>query len=193
MSITTDSSLTPYGPEVRVLLPCPGPVLRVHAEHRLDVNKSVVSATGPIDAVAAPAVAGRVFGDLCPYRVVMAVLEECQKIPFAVAQDGLVAALEQMTNGFVLAVKVQSIALVDTLEGLGQGYVLHLDQQMEMIAHEDIGIETEMMTWLIGGHNPEVLLVVGRIFEDLLLLVAAGDDVIEGACVFYAGLSRHGQ
>ena len=38
----------------------------------------------------------------------------------------------------------------------------------------------------------EVLLEVRDILEHALLLVAANDDVVEGAGEFYAGLKRHG-
>jgi len=59
---------------------------------------------------------------------------------------------------------------------------------MEMVAHENVSIEAEMLALLVGRNELEVLLVVRCFFEDLLPLVAAGDDVVESAGIFDAGL-----
>jgi len=60
---------------------------------------------------------------------------------------------------------------------------------MEMVAHENVSIEAEMLALLVGRNELEVLLVVRCFFEDLLPLVAAGDDVVESAGIFDAGLA----
>jgi len=46
----------------------------------------------------------------------------------------------------------------------------------------------EMLPLFVRRHDLEVFLIIRGIFEYLLLLVAAGDDVIEGAGIFDAGL-----
>jgi len=46
------------------------------------------------------------------------VLEEAQQIGFPVTQNGLIAPLEEMANGFIFAVEVQRVALIDALEDL---------------------------------------------------------------------------
>jgi hypothetical protein len=88
-------------------------------------------------------------------------------------------------------VEMHRIALVDALEDLGQGHILCFDQEMDMVTHEDIGIQVEMLALFVGCHELKVLLVVLLILEDLLFLVSAGDNVIKGAGVFDAGFAGH--
>jgi hypothetical protein len=64
---------------------------------------------------------------------------------------------------------------------------------MDVVAHEDVGIEMKGITGLVSREDLEKLLIVGEVFEYLLTLIAAGDDVIEGAVVFDAGLSGHAE
>jgi len=98
-----------------------------------------------------------------------------------------------VTHGSILAIKVHGIALIDPLEALGQRDIVRLDKQMEMVTHENIGVETEMEPRFIGGNYLEVFFVIRSFFEDLLFLVAARDDMIKGAVVFDTGFSRHGR
>jgi len=60
-----------------------------------------------------------------------------------------------------------------------------------VVPHEDVCIEMKGITGLVGCQDLEKLLIVGRVFEDLLALIAAGDDMIECSLVFNAGLSGH--
>jgi hypothetical protein len=58
---------------------------------------------------------------------------------------------------------------------------------MDVIAHEHIGIKAKMVALFVGSKNAEVFLEVRWFFEDLMFLVPPGDDVIQGAVVFYPG------
>jgi hypothetical protein len=69
--------------------------------------------------------------------------------------------------------------------------VLHFNQEMDVIAHEHIGIGAKMVALFVGGKNAEIFLEVRWFFEYLLLLVPPGDDVIKSAVVFYPRLSCH--
>jgi hypothetical protein len=93
-----------------------------------------------------------------------------------------------VANGAVFPVEMHRIALVDALEDLGQGHILCFDQEMDMVTHEDIGIQVEMLALFVGCHELKVLLVVLLILEDLLFLVSAGDNVIKGAEYSMRGL-----
>jgi len=121
----------------------------------------------------------------------MNVFEEREKIRLPIAQNGFVAALKKMTDGAVFPVEVHGIALVDALENPGQRDVLCFDQQVEVVAHEDISIDVEMLSLFVRRHDLEILLIVPRIFEDLLLLVATGYDMIEGASILDAWFAGH--
>ncbi len=62
---------------------------------------------------------------------------------------------------------------------------------MYVIAHENVRVEVEMTPLFVGCDDLEVLLVVRPVLEDFLFLIAAGDDMVEGAGKFDAGLSWH--
>jgi hypothetical protein len=120
------------------------------------------------------------------------VLEERQKIALLIAQDCLIAALEEVAYGPIFAIEVHGIALIDALEALGQRHVLRLDKEVKMVAHENISVEMEMMPRFIGGDYLKEFFVILCFLEDLLLLIAARDDVIKSAVVFDTGFSWHG-
>jgi hypothetical protein len=161
--------------------------------NRNTVSVSTSPSPLPIDGLAAPAIVKRFPRDLCPHRIKVNVLEKRQQVAFLIAEDRLVAALEEVAHGSILAIEVHGIALINTLEALRQRDVLHLDKQMDMIAHENISVETEMMTRFIGGNYLKVFFVIRGFLEDLLFLVTARDDMIKGAGVFDAGFSWHGR
>ncbi len=54
------------------------------------------------------------------------------------------------------------------------------------------GIQGVMIAVLEDGEELDEFLIVGVVFEDLLSLIAARNDVIERALELYARLSRHG-
>jgi len=64
---------------------------------------------------------------------------------------------------------------------------------MDMVAHEDVGVERAMIAVLVDGEQLEILLMIGRLFEDLLPLVPPRDDMVESAFILYPRLPWHEQ
>jgi hypothetical protein len=62
---------------------------------------------------------------------------------------------------------------------------------MHVVVHENIGVDAAARAILIHGEGEEILLEIRWILKNAPFLVAANDDVIEGAGKFDAGLSRH--
>jgi hypothetical protein len=116
-----------------------------------------------------------------------AYFEEGNEVPFLFAQDLLVSVLEKWPLVFIGFVKVQGIALVNALKDLGERDVFRFNQEMDVTACENIGIEAKMVALFVGEKNAEVFLEVGWFLENLLFL-PPGDAVIKGAVVFYPGL-----
>jgi hypothetical protein len=56
-----------------------------------------------------------------------------------------------------------------------------------------IEVEAIVVAVLVDRKDLKILFVVGRTFKDLPALVAAGDDMVEGAFKFYAGFAEHGR
>ena len=63
---------------------------------------------------------------------------------------------------------------------------------MDMVDHQDIGIETIRVSLLISSKYFEVFGKVVGVFEYLLSLIAPGYDVIECTFKFYPRFSCHG-
>jgi hypothetical protein len=122
----------------------------------------------------------------------MDIFEERKEIGVAVAEDGFVTALEEMTDGTVSPVEVHRVALVDALKDPGQRDIPCFNQQMDMIVHEDIGIQMVGVTIFIDGQESEIPLKVGRIFKYLLSLVTSRDDMVEGPIKLYPRFPWHG-
>jgi hypothetical protein len=121
----------------------------------------------------------------------MDVLKEFEKVAISVAEDGFIPPLEQMSDGSVLFVKVHSIALVDALEDLGEWSITRFNQKMDVVSHEDVGIEAEGVALFVAGEECEIFVEVTCALEDLLLLVSARDYMVESSFVFYGVLACH--
>lgn len=141
--------------------------------------------------MAAPWISVQPFGDLCPDGIMMDVLEKCQKIVVPVTENSLVPTLEEMTNGSVFFVEIHGVALVDALEDFGKRNVLGFDQEMNMVAHENVCVEMAAIAVFVDGQKLKVSLEIRRIFEYFLSLITAGDDVVEGAVKLYPWFPRH--
>jgi len=96
------------------------------------------------------------------------VLKQGQEVFVPVEEDGFVSALKQMADGAVSAVKAQGVALIDALEDLGKRCFACFDQEMDVVTHEDIGIEAIGVAVFVTGENQEMFFVINGIFESLL-------------------------
>lgn len=141
--------------------------------------------------VAAPRIPIERFYDLGPQGVVMNVFEERKEIVVPVAEDGLVPALEEMTDGPVSPVEVHRVALVHTLKDLGQRDCPCLDQEMDVVVHEDVSVKMVHVAGFVTGQQLEVFLEIGRIFEDFLPVIATGNHVVEGSVKLYPWFAGH--
>jgi hypothetical protein len=98
-----------------------------------------------------------------------------------------------MANGVIPVVVIEGISLIETLEYLGQGCLWGLYQEVNVVPHENIGIEKKLVAVLVDGEELEIFLIVRGVFEYLLALITTGDDVVECSLVFDAGLACHGR
>ena len=121
----------------------------------------------------------------------MDVFKQTEKIRILITQDGLVPALKEVADSTVAAIEVHCVGLIQPLHDFGQRNILRLDQKMDVLVHKNIGIDAAAGTVLVYREEQEVLLEVYGILEYPLLLVAARNDVIEGAGILNARFSRH--
>jgi hypothetical protein len=62
-----------------------------------------------------------------------------------------------------------------------------------MITHKHIGIERVAVAVFVDGEKLDEFLIIGCVFEDILFLVPARDDMIERSLELYSRFARHAQ
>jgi hypothetical protein len=89
-------------------------------------------------------------------------------------------------------VEVPGVALLEPLHGLGEGKPLGREEQVEMIRHQDIGVQGEPVSCLVARQEVSVPLVIRRIAEDGAPLVATGEHVVKRAGDVKSDRASHG-
>ena len=96
-----------------------------------------------------------------------------------------------MTHGFVFVIEVQCVTLIDSLKDLGERRLAGFDQEMNVVAHEHIGIQMIVIAVPVDEEELEKFIVVGGLFKDLLPLVSPRDHMIKCAFIFDARFPWH--
>jgi hypothetical protein len=79
-------------------------------------------------------------------------------------------------------VEILAVGLLQALHELRKRHLRALDQEMDVIGHQAVGVEN-VAVFLAIAHQPlDVGLIVAIRSEGLLSLVASHDDVIEHPC-----------
>ena len=141
--------------------------------------------------MATPGVGIECLGNSGPERVLVNIFQQAKQVCFPIAQDRFITALEKMADGLILVVKVQCVALIDTLKDLREWRIAGFEQEMDVVAHEHIGIQMIMIAVSIDEEELKKFIVVGGFFEDLLALVPTRDHVIKCAFKLDAGFPWH--
>lgn len=102
----------------------------------------------------------------------------------------------------VLVVDIMGVVGGDARHGLTDGVLTFLDEEVEVVGHEAIGVDAE--AGLVGGgvaaivllakagEDIDELLTVFVVFEDVGLINALHEDVVYAGMGFLAELARHG-
>ena len=96
-----------------------------------------------------------------------------------------------MPRLFVPPVPVTREAKQIVLHHLRKRCLADLNQMMNVIAHEHIGVQSVAESPLALFENIQIALTISIVFEDRLPLIAPTHDVIERADEMYPPLSRH--
>jgi len=72
----------------------------------------------------------------------MNVFEEAEQVGFSIAEYGFVSALEKMPDGPVFPIVIHGVGLIKTLHDFGKVDFPGLDEQMNVIVHKDVCINT---------------------------------------------------
>jgi len=111
----------------------------------------------------------------------MNVAHQLQKVFISLTDDRLVAALKEVTDFAVREVEILGVRLLKSLHELGQGDSGTLQEQMDVVRHETVGVQADFVLLAVACKSFEVRFVVAPGAEGFLAVVAAHDDVVEKA------------
>jgi hypothetical protein len=123
----------------------------------------------------------------------MYVSNELCQVRLTLAKYRFMSALKDMTDMLVAAVIILAVACQHTLHDIAYRLSLSLDQQMQVIRHQAIGIEEEAGLGLLFGQKLEELSVVICGMEDVAPVIAATHDMVKPSRDLNSRLSRHGR
>ena len=106
-------------------------------------------------------------------------VNQLNQVGFLVAQDRLVSPLKQMTHGLVCPVEILRVGKLQSLHRFRKRDRSDLDQKMNVIRHQDIGMEKELMEFLIIRQSLLILLIIGNESKDGLPLIASNNHMVK--------------
>lgn len=106
-------------------------------------------------------------------------------------EDRFVSALEQMTCPLMTFIKQLGIDAVQLSHTQGEVTVRCLDQEVIVVVHHAVGMTNPIVTFINMLECVQEVYAVLVVFENGLLFIAAGGDVIDGTSVFYAEGASH--
>lgn len=176
-------------------LPCPGGVLREHPEDIVRVLPGSLPCTHK-GTVARPGEGVEVLhggDDAGTDRVEVDVADKLQEIGLFVADDGLVAVLEELAAALVPPVEGDDITRKEPPHELSYTKGAAPYEEVGVVRHEGPGVAGCLGLRQEGGEPVDEILPVPCIPEYVPSLYAADHDMMEGACCIKAGLTGHGQ
>src|SRR3990172_12124935 len=126
-------------------------------------------------------------------RIQVDISDQSQEILIPIAEKGLVPSLKEMAYFAVLPIEVAGIGEIQKLHDLRQRRFRCLDEQVEVIGHQDVGVEDKTALLLIMPESAEILASVLIVKENVLLLIAPGYHMVERSGKLYARRSCHGK
>ena len=147
--------------------------------HKTGVNQIVAEVT----LITAVLVVFRFFADCCLDRVLVNIADGGKELAVAVDRRALKRGLEEAADALVLPVVPVDKAWDDALENATERGLAGLDDKMDVVGHEAVAKEFETAFRLIPAQDFQKLFEVFVIFENVLFIDAAIDDVVntEGA------------
>ena len=106
-------------------------------------------------------------------------------------EDRFISALEQMPCSLMSFIKKLCIDPVQLPHTQGQVAVRRLDQEVIMVVHHAVGMANPIVSFINVLECVQEVDAVLVVFENGLLFIAAGGDVIDGTGVFYAEGAGH--
>jgi predicted ribosome-associated RNA-binding protein Tma20 len=101
-------------------------------------------------------------------------------------EDRFVSALEQMTCPLMTFIEKLCINPVQLPHAQGKITIWRLDQEVIVVVHHAVGMAEPVIPLINMLESVQEVDAVLVVFENGLLFISAGGDVIDGTGVFYA-------
>ena len=105
-----------------------------------------------------------------------------QKIFVFLTNDGLVTSFKQVSALMMFTIEILAVGLLQALHELGERLFRTLNQQMDVIGHQAISVDSVAVFLAVPSQPLDVRPIVALRSEGLLALIASHDDVIEHPC-----------
>src|SRR3989304_2793151 len=160
----------------------------LHHRPGIDQPSLVFSQVFPVTA---PLPLPRLLHHFGSHRIEMDVAHQLQQVAIAVAHDRLVAPLKQMPAVTVCSVKSPRVSGQQRLHHPRRRSLLHFQEQMEMVRHQNVGVEVKRITLSRRGQPVEKRFEVAVLKKYLPAVVSAGHHMIEQSLRVDSGMSGH--
>ena len=121
----------------------------------------------------------------------MNIADKFRQILIGLTQDRLVATLQQVSDIAISPIVILTIPAQQPVHDPAYWILLALDQQVNVVKHEAVGIEIERKPRLLRFQQSEHLRIILVRTEDALPIVAASDYLVEPALDFDSSFARH--
>ena len=121
----------------------------------------------------------------------MNVSDKLTQVHIRLAKDRFVSTLKDMPDLSISAIIVLAVAGQKPQHDAPDGVSLTLDQKMNVVCHQAVGVKIERQLLLKSREKRETFLEVLVRVKDVLAVIPSGDDVIKPALEFNPSLSCH--
>ena len=142
--------------------------------HKTGVNQIVAEVT----LITAVLVVFRFFADCCLDRVLVNIADGGKELTVAVDRRALKRGLEEAADALVFSVVPVDKTGDDALENAPERDLAGLDDEVDMVGHQAVTEDLVAADRLVPAEDFQKLFKVFLIFENILLVDAAIDDVV---------------
>ena len=106
-------------------------------------------------------------------------------------ENRFISSLEEMAGPLMPLIEELRINAVQLTHAQGKIAVGRFDQEMVMIVHEAVGVADPIVPFIDVLERIQKVDAILIVFEDGLLFITAGSDMIDSTGVFYAERTAH--
>ena len=137
-------------------------------QHPVDGEKGWHRSASGRGAIARPAIAVRLAGDLGAHRVKYHVAAQFEEIGIAIDQDRLEATLQHVTDPAVATVEPLRVDTVELAHGLRKTGLPGLEEEVIVVVHQAVGVHGQVKARDNTFQNAQEALPVLVVEEDVL-------------------------